>query len=942
MLGLPARNLRPMEHMMSKPNVRNPWGWHSRPPRSSPSFLTLAKALELTLVGSWLAVGNAWAADLSGGHKIRVADPAIAARIEAAGGVLIADYGSYRLYRTAQMAADWSATARAEVRDDYNVIFLNAAELNTTQASAQMQRQSAKTTATFSGRRLHLVQFAGPILPAWRAELLATGARIVDYIPQNAYLIYGDAPSLAQTRKMAATAPHIQWEGDYLADYVVHPDARLVDASGNPRPIGTDRYAIQLVADGEANAATLALLDQLQLEPRQPRASTTNYVNVVARVDATKLDQIAAQPDVISIQPYFKPRKLCERQAQIMAGNLSGNVPSGAGYLAWLASKGFTAEQFAESGFVVDVADSGIDNGTITPNHFALYAQGDLTKESRVAYSYLAGTPNGTHTYVTCENKKPSSSTLEGWDGHGNINAHIIAGYDAQKLAYHVDSAGYQYGLGVCPFVKVGASVVFDPDYFTDPNYSDMLTLAYDSGARISNNSWGSANDGKYDIDAQAYDALSRDVGGTLENRAVVLVFVSGNEGPDAKTVNSPGTAKNVITVGASENVRSISPANGGTSSSGYDGSGVTDSDANNAADLADFSSRGPCSDGRKKPDLVAPGSHITGGVPQASPAPDPAGTGSALACFDATGVSALQADNFFPLNQEFFTVSSGTSHAGPAVAGACALVRQYFLNQGWGAPSPAMTKAFLMNSTRYLTGAYAGDSLWSNGQGMGAVNLGTAFDGLPRLVRDQTAADVFTASGQIRTFTSTVADTSKPVRVTLVWSDAPGSTTGAAYNNDLDLTVTVGGNSYQGNVFSGAYSITGGTADGKNNVESVFLPAGVSGQIIVNIVSANIASPGLPNAANAPAQDFALVAYNAGSVPVAAPTIANINAAGGTVSITFAGTANVKYTLEYKADLTSESWTAAATSTPATNGEITLQDASGAATSRFYRVRAE
>src|SRR5213079_2927715 len=108
----------------------------------------------------------------------------------------------------------------------------------------------------------------------------------------------------------------------------------------------------------------------------------------------------------------------------------------------------------------------------------------------------------------------------------------------------------------------------------------------------------------------------------------------------------------------------------------------------------------------------------------------------------------------------------------------------------------------------RYMTGAYANDDLWSDNQGMGEMNLGMAFDGTPRLLRDQIATDVFIASGQRRVFTGTIAQTNKPFRVTLAWTDAPGSTTGNAFNNDLDLTVTAGGNTYKGNVFKGAYSV--------------------------------------------------------------------------------------------------------------------------------------
>src|ERR1043166_4984359 len=170
------------------------------------------------------------------------------------------------------------------------------------------------------------------------------------------------------------------------------------------------------------------------------------------------------------------------------------------------------------------------------------------------------------------------------------------------------------------------------------------------------------------------------------------------------------------------------------------------------------------------------------------------------------------------------------------------------------------MTKAYLMNSARYMTGANANDDLWSDNQGMGEMNLGMAFDGVQRVVRDQVDSDLFTASGQRRVFTGTIAQTNRPFRVTLAWTDAPGSTTGNAYNNDLDLTVIAGGNTYKGNVFKGAYSVVGGSPDTRNNVESVFLPAGVTGTFVVIVDAANINSDGVPGNASPLDQDFALV----------------------------------------------------------------------------------
>ena len=62
-----------------------------------------------------------------------------------------------------------------------------------------------------------------------------------------------------------------------------------------------------------------------------------------------------------------------------------------------------------------------------------------------------------------------------------------------------------------------------------------------------------------------------------------------------------------------------------------------------------------------------------------------------------------------------------------------------------------------------------------------------------------------------------------------------------------------------------------GGNADAKNNVESVLLPAGISGDITITVTAANINSDGVPNFGTSLDQDFALVIYNATntSVPI-------------------------------------------------------------------------
>jgi hypothetical protein len=175
------------------------------------------------------------------------------------------------------------------------------------------------------------------------------------------------------------------------------------------------------------------------------------------------------------------------------------------------------------------------------------------------------------------------------------------------------------------------------------------------------------------------------------------------------------------------------------------------------------------------------------------------------------------------------------------------------------------MTKALILNSARYLNGSGAAGNLPSNSQGMGMINLDTYFGQMaaPRILRDEVGADMFTATGQSRTITGTVASGAQPFRVTLAWTDPPGPTVGNAFVNNLDLEVTIGGNTYKGNVFSGANSTTGGTADIRNNTESVFLPAGVTGAFSVKVIATNIAGDGVPNVGGALDQDYALVISN-------------------------------------------------------------------------------
>ena len=144
-------------------------------------------------------------------------------------------------------------------------------------------------------------------------------------------------------------------------------------------------------------------------------------------------------------------------------------------------------------------------------------------------------------------------------------------------------------------------------------------------------------------------------------------------------------------------------------------------------------------------------------------------------------------------------------------------------------------------------------------------MNLGAALDATQREYLDQARPTTLDANGQSVLRSYAVADTAKPVRVTLAWTDPPPATvTGNAFVNDLDLEVSAGGRTYRGNWLAGGLSVPGGQADFRNNVENVVLPASTSGRMSVRVVAKTLGGDGVPGNGKPLDQDFALVVSNA------------------------------------------------------------------------------
>ncbi|HEU4534784.1 MAG TPA: S8 family serine peptidase, partial [Polyangiaceae bacterium] len=315
-----------------------------------------------------------------------------------------------------------------------------------------------------------------------------------------------------------------------------------------------------------------------------------------------------------------------------------------------------------------------------------------------------------------------------------------------------------------------------------------------------------------------------------------LILFAAGNSGPGAGSVGSPATAKNTVSVGATQR---------GTA----------------ANSMASFSSCGPTDDGRVKPDITIPGQ----------------------------GIISARSDFNAGTNNCTTTSSSGTSMATPAAAGLATLIRQYYTDGFYpsGAaqtadrftPSAALIKATLLNSATQMSGA---GTIPSNCQGWGRILLENAlfFPGQARkLFATDDAGFPLGGAGQQKTFTFT-AQAGEPLKATLSWTDFPSTPAASPHlNNDLDLVVTgPNGLTLLGNVFSNGASATGGSADRKNNVEQVLVAAPAAGTYTVTVKAFNVPSG---------AQPFALVVTGnvAQGGAANAPPVANAgpDAAGST-----------------------------------------------------------
>lgn len=747
--------------------------------------------------------------------------------------VVVADRGAYTVVEVPDTPEARAAALAAggTVREDFHAIALNRRTIDTRQPATTKSRLAAG--GEVAERRLQLVQFAAPPTDADLESLTAAGFDIVHYVPENAYLVYrrADAPS----RSLAGGGGVGAWSGPYLPEDAVAPRLDLVDA-GASVAVEVQLYRAQTLG-GELSAEQVAeqlMADATSVLGEPEVVLDGRYLNVRLQVPASSIATIAANDLVVWVGPSVERELHDEGQAQTLAGNLDagGNLPiNPGGYLAWLASMGFPTTPASYP--IVAVVDDGVDNGSTNPGDQTFRENGLVAGVSRLVFAI----------------NKTLDTSANGPAGHGHINASIVGGYDPRVGAPTINPEGFNRGIGISPYTRLGNVKIFrNSGPFWGGSDNVLARDQYVAGAGVSSNSWGADVRGAYESSAQTFDARTRDANTSAAgNQPLFFVFSAGNDGPRAQSIGTPGTAKNVLTVGATEGV---------TDEGVTDGCGS--SDANSIRDRADFSSRGPTSDGRTKPDITAPGIHITG---------------TTAFGYDGTGVcgSDSEDDRYYPLGQTIYTWSTGTSHSCPAVAGFASLTAN-FLQRTYGfdalrsgganEPSPALLKAYILHSTRYLDSATHGGNLPTMEQGFGFPNGNLAFStAAPRFFRNQ--QDVLASSGQSFRYAGRIVNPAEPVRVMLAWTDAPGALFGSAWVNNLDLSANHLGSTFRGNRMVKDESIAGGSADTRNNTEAIFLPPQAPGIMTIDVTGTTVAGDGIPGNGDPTDQDFALVAYN-------------------------------------------------------------------------------
>jgi serine protease AprX len=674
------------------------------------------------------------------------------------------------------------------------------------------------------GPHHYLVQFIGPIKKPWLTGVRRAGGEIV--APWSGFtMVARIAPE--DVGKIAALR-YVRWMGHLPYSARLAPQTAREGGEAEPKadPL-TPRtrylpgaYAVQFFRRDLAEAARPKVrrlgFEILEFAPR----SSLMIVRAKAKdghADRLKerLNDLSRVHGVrqISLQPIRRPAN--DRAAVIMgtAASLGATAAGGLG--------------LSGAGEIIGVCDTGLDNGDPATIHPDFKGRVQAVKSYPIGPTYASyvsnpGGNDGPADFSSGHGTHTSGSVLG--DGTGSSNLPGLAG-PVRGLAYKARLV----------FQAVEQEMKWkNPAWFQKPgryilsglpgDLTPLFTWAYQQGARIHSNSWGGGDPGAYDQQCEQLDRF------VWTHPDFCILFAAGNDGTDHNgdgkvdygSVTSPGTAKNCITVGASENNRPGQPGTYGQYwPQDYPKPPLsTDPLSDNPNQMVAFSSRGPTLDNRVKPDVVAPGTYVLSTRSRVLPA-------------NQWGYGRFGAATLYMFD-------SGTSMSTPLTAGAVGVLREFLRKKANIAkPSAALLKAALIAGAVGLGGAQRPN----NDEGHGRVNL-------DRVLAPQANGKALfhehpgLTTGELAERRITVGPGGRALRIVLAYSDYPGP----RLVNNLNLIATApGGASLVGNSPAGAAS----AFDAANNVEVIDIPQAAAGDWRLRVVASNV-----PNGP----QPFALV----------------------------------------------------------------------------------
>ncbi len=582
-----------------------------------------------------------------------------------------------------------------------------------TQPFAVFQKPSARGTITLT------LQCTEPVTEKTTEEVNALGGRVIAYLPQQALLIEADKTAFT---RLSGSSSFSKIKEVQPADKISHrlkermqSDAKQLDIVIVPQTQEDIPFITQALIENGGHI----LIHEPNEEGR--------FICAAAPLSAITV--LAARGDVQWMNPYQRFRLL--NDIAVTEGQMDVKP-------VW-DNLGLTGK-----GQVISVSDSGLDTGD-KDNLKNKDFQNRVLKIQTYHYPYQG------HVMVP-----------QDWDGHGTHVAGSIAGSGA-------NSNGQFKGVAHEAQLNIWACCTETEGIYTPP-ISTLFSPA-ETSAYIHSCSWGN--------ETYEYTAASQETDLYLwQNPQVLPVVAAGNEGKKAGcTISEIAYCKNVLTVGAVENLRKQYKYGRGSKYVAY------------------FSSKGPTDDGRIKPDITAPGTLII-----------------------STRSSQATYTNPYDDNYAYM---SGTSMATPLTAGTVALVRQWLMEQREFVktiPSAALMKAILLGGALDITTPNG-----SNGWGRVSLKNALAPEGRAVILKD------YIPFSQNSSFSCDFTTTNAaPFDASLVWVDYPANPSATIdLVNNLDLVISnrTTGAVWYGNDFSNKK-----VRDSINNVEIIrleTLPAG-------------------------------------------------------------------------------------------------------------------